>query len=66
MKLLKKIDGWKSILSYIGINLSSGSFLPIEAISEAVANPTANSIFNAVVHVGLALGLTHRAIKNVK
>jgi flagellar biosynthesis protein FlhB len=58
-------NGYKSILAYLGINLTEGQFLAVEALKEAISNPNLASISNAVFQIALAWGLTHRLFKNI-
>ena len=64
-KLLSKLplNGWKSILGFLGINLAAGQILAVEAVIQAIALPSPASIGNAVAQLLLALGLLHKAVK---
>lgn len=62
------LDGWKSIISYLLLQIPELSAHPwaIEAIEKAVAEPTAQNIGNAVLQILLIIALTHKGIKEVR
>lgn len=65
--LLKKLDGWKTILSYIFAQVFGSYPLLLTAGKELLTdykNP--EKIINFLIQLGLALGLSHKALKNLK
>ncbi len=66
MKILSFLNGWKSIVGFLGINLAAGHVLVIDAALDAISNPNPQSIGNAVAQLLLLVGLSHKAVKEVK
>lgn len=66
-KLLKYLDGWKSIISYILAQVFGSYPLVLSAFNDLMDNPKdPQKIINFVLQLGLALGLSHKIIKNIK
>jgi hypothetical protein len=65
--ILARINGWKSIISYLLLQVPGLSDYPgvVSAIQDAVANPTSQNILNAVLQVALAGALAHKGVKNI-
>jgi hypothetical protein len=65
--LPKKIDGWKTVLAYLVAQVS-GTYPMVMAAylawQAAPSDPTA--ISNLVAQLGLAVGVGHRIVKNLK
>jgi len=66
MSIFKKLNGWKTIISYI-LAQAFGSYpLLLTAFNELVADyKDPQKIINFLIQLGMALGLSHIAIKNV-
>lgn len=65
-KLLKYLDGYKTILAYIFAQVFGSYPLVVSSFNELLAdhkNP--QNIINFLVQLGLALGLSHKLLKNV-
>jgi len=66
MNIFKKLNGWKTILSYILAQIFGSYPLLLTAFNELLEdykNP--QKIINFLVQLGMVLGLSHIAIKNV-
>lgn len=68
LKTWVKLDGWKSALSYLALQLPFFADTPwvIEAIQKAIQGPTAENIVFALSQMLLATGIVHRIIKNIQ
>jgi hypothetical protein len=67
MILPKKIDGWKTVLAYTVAQVSGSYPLVMGAYAAwqaAPADPTA--ISNLIAQLGLAIGVGHRLVKNLR
>lgn len=60
-------DGWKSIITYILLQIPELSANPwvVEAIEKALNEPTGQNIGNAVLQVLLVLALLHKGVKEI-
>jgi hypothetical protein len=65
MPILRRTEGWKSIVSYLVINVAGGDLVVVDAIHKALADPTAQNIIIAAAHVLLLIGLSWRGLKNI-
>lgn len=66
-KILRLLDGWKTILAYIFAQIFGNYPLLLSAFNEFIADPKdAQKILNFLIQLGLALGLSHRLLKNLK
>jgi hypothetical protein len=65
--LLARLNGWKSIISYLLLQVPGLSDYPgvVTAIQEALANPTKQNVINLVLQLALVGALSHKALKNV-
>lgn len=65
-KLLKLLNGWKSIISYIAAQVFGSYPLVLTALNEFLENPKdPQKVVNFVVQLSLALGLSHKLLKNL-
>lgn len=65
MGILKKLDGWKTILSYILAQVFGSYPLLLTAFNELAADyKDPQKIINFLIQLGLVLGLSHKAVKN--
>jgi hypothetical protein len=64
------INGWKSVIAYLLLSIvqviESGSPMLVNSLKFAASSGDILSIIDAVLQLLLALGIGHRAIKNVK
>lgn len=66
-KLLKKFDGWKTILGYLIAQVVGSQPLLMAAWVAWLANKSdPDAVANLVGQLALAGGLLHRFIKNIK
>lgn len=66
-RLPRLLDGWKSIISYVFAQVFGSYPLVITAFNELLENPKdPQKIINFLIQLGLALGLTHKVLKNLK
>ena len=63
--MLAKLNGWKSILGYLLASVASGAPMLLPAVKAALATHSVVDISNAAGQLLLALGLAHKAWKNV-
>ena len=67
MILPKKIDGWKTVLAYTVAQVSGSYPMVLAAYvawEAAPSDPTA--ISNLIAQLGLAIGVGHRLVKNLR
>lgn len=68
-KLLKSVDGWKTTIAYILLNIPYVGAYPMlkGALQDVIANPGSEAAWaNLVAQVLLAGGVFHRVVKNFK
>lgn len=66
LPLFRLADGWKAIIGYLVVDIGGGDQMVVEAILAAIADPSVPNVLKAVGHVLLLVGLSWRAIKNVR
>lgn len=65
--LPKKIDGWKTILAYTVAQVSGTYPMVLAAYVAWQAAPSdAQAISNLIAQLGLAIGVGHKLVKNLK
>jgi hypothetical protein len=65
--LPKKIDGWKTILAYTVAQVSGSYPMVLGAYAAWQAAPSdATAITNLIAQLGMAVGVGHRAVKNLR
>lgn len=65
--LPKKIDGWKTVLAYIVAQVSGTYPMVLAAYVAWQAAPgDAQAISNLIAQLGLAVGVGHKVIKNLR
>lgn len=65
-RLLKILDGWKSVISYVAAQVFGSYPLVLTALNEFLAEPkNPQKVVNFLVQLGLALGLSHKVFKNL-
>lgn len=66
MNIFKKLNGWKTILFYILAQVFGSYPLLLSALQELMENPKdVQKIINFLIQLGIALGLSHKLLKNV-
>jgi hypothetical protein len=55
------LNGWKSVLGYVGVTIVEGGI--IDAVASAATNPTIENIGRALTHFLLTFGLAHKVLK---
>jgi len=66
--ILARLNGWKSILSYLLLQVPGLSDYPgvVSAIQDALAHPTTQNVINVILQLALAGALSHKAVKNLQ
>lgn len=65
--LPKKIDGWKTVLAYTVAQVSGSYPMVLGAYLAWQAAPSdATAISNLIAQLGLAVGVGHRVVKNLR
>lgn len=67
MILPKKIDGWKTVLAYTVAQIGGSYPMVLGAYEAWQANPSdPTAISNLIAQLGLAIGVGHRLVKNLR